>query len=655
MSTSNTYGHHALSGDSFIRLLILKAATSTEAELHCELVEVDQPVAAEYEALSYVWGKDEFPNVLHLPTGYLMITDNLASALRRLRLTDKSRTLWVDAVCINQSNNAEKERQVAQMANIYQNATNVVAWLGETTGTSFDKDAIINLSEHAQEISLRSPTNENREVLRKWFYGNSERGKWTMDVSNIVKGANFPSIYESAWFTRMWIVQEALLASHLTLYFASDTLDWVDFEKVMILIHTVNATIKLPIPSQNSFIKYAWSLVEVRNHWRRLSEGNLNQASEVAYYMNQLRRRSCKDDRDRVFALRGLLRDESNLIIQPDYSKSVSQIYTELTRSQLTLGNIGVLYDAGLWKRKSFHMPNLESEHSNQTSWLEYLPTWVPDYRHGTAFMELDPHFGSHFGLDPRVPLKLDMSKEPYRLTSQATLLDIVTFVQPALFMHDPSLRANDIAMFFMCRQFFRDLKRIVDTSFSNRSYPTDEDPTTAFAWALVGGGTDEAYNKDFNLRNPNERPDPLSLWNIYEKCCLEENGEVHHAMQREADMTGDRRTIRGVGIEFYSKGSQDSGTAWTYHYHLLAIFRRHWFFMSDDGYMGLVPRNDYSNSETHVLAFIDGANVPFVLRDLGDSASDCLLIGPCYIHGLMDSEAVKRNSAFSEGTIQII
>ena len=654
MSTASTHRYSALSGDSFIRLLVLKPDTSTRADIHCKLIEVDQPVAAEYEALSYVWGKDEFPNVLHLPSGYLMITDNLASALRRLRFTDKSRTLWVDAVCINQSDNTAKERQIAQMASIYQNAASVVAWLGEKTGTSFDKDAIIKLSEHAQEISLRSPTNENREVLRKWHYGNSERAKWTMSVSSVVEDANFPSIYESAWFTRMWIVQEALLASRLTLCFAVDMLDWADFERVMILIHTVNAAIKLPIPSQNSFIKYAWSLVEVRNHWRRLSDRNLNQVSEVAYYMNQLRRRSCKDDRDRVFALRGLLRDESNLVIQPDYSKSVSQVYTELTRSQLNLGNIGALYDAGLCKRKFFHMPDLRSEHSSQASCLEYLPTWVPDYRHGTSFMELDIHFGSYFGLDPRVPLKLDLSKEPYRLSSQATLLDIVTFVQPALFMHDQSLRVNDIAMFFRCRQFYKDLKRIVDSSFRNQSYPTNEDPTTAFAYALVGGGTDEAYDKNFNLGNTDELPNPLSLWNIYEKCCLEENGEVYQAMQREAEMTGDRRTIMGVGLDFYRGGSRESGTAWTYHHHLLSIFRRHWFFISNDGYIGLVPRNTYTSS-ANVLAFIDGANVPFVLRDLGDSASDYLVIGPCYIHGLMDSEAVKRNTAFSGGTIQII
>ena len=57
----------------------------------------------------------------------------------------------------------------------------------------------------------------------------------------------------------------------------------------------------------------------------------------------------------------------------------------------------------------------------------------------------------------------------------------------------------------------------------------------------------------------------------------------------------------------------------------------------------------------TDVLAFIDGANGPFVLRDSSDETSDFLLMGPCYIHGLMDGEAVKQNAAFEGGAVRII
>lgn len=655
MHLGDTYQFQDICEDGFIRLLDLKPATSADADIHCELIKSDRRLAVEYEALSYVWGKGEFSNTLHLPGGCLMITDNLASALRRLRLSDKSRIFWADAVCINQSDDAEKGRQVAQMASIYKDATKVVAWLGEESGTSLDKDAILSLSQHAQEIGLQSPTDENRKIIRKWVYGNSERVDWMMHVSSAAEHANFPLVYESAWFTRMWIVQEALLASHLTLYFGVNMLDWVDFERVMILLHTVNAAIRLPIPSRDSFFKHAWSLIEVRDHWHRSSQGNPNQALEVAFYMSQLRRRSCKDGRDRVFALKGLLRDRSNLIIQPDYSKTVVQVYTELTRSQLGLGNIGVLYEAGLWKRRSFYMPDLRPEHSSHAFWSEYLPTWVPDYRNEENFMELDIKFGSYFGTDLKVPLKLDLSKEPHRLTFQATLIDIISFIQPARFVHDQAFRANDIAMFFICREFFMDLKRVIDSRFGDGQYPTNEDPITAFAYALVGGGTDEAYEKSFRLRDTDERPDPLSLWKLYEESCLKEDGEIYQAMQREVGMTANRRTLRGVGVDFYSELSAESGKAWSYSQHLVSIFRRHWFFISDDGYIGLAPRTTQSEGETDVLAFIDGANVPFVLRDVGEDTSDYVLVGPCYIHGLMDGEAVKRNEAFSAGTVQII
>lgn len=654
-SSASTYQYKALSENSFFRLLDLKPATSVDADLYCELIESDRSLAPEYEALSYVWGKEEFPNSLNLSGGCLMITDNLALALRRLRLAHKSRLLWVDAVCINQSDGAEKGRQVAQMASTYKNAARVVAWLGEDSGRFFDKDAIISLSQQAKEIGLQSSQDDNRDIIRKWVYGNSQRVTWALNVTSAVEDAKFPSIYESAWFTRMWIVQEAILADRLTLYFGPAQLDWDDFQRVMVLIHGVNAAFRLPIPSREFFIKQAWSLIEVRDHWYQPSPGRLNQASEIKYYMHQLRRRSCKDDRDRVFALKGLLRDESTFDIQPDYSKSAVQVYTDMARSQLNLGNISVLYDAGLWKRKFFHIPDSRSEDSNESLWSEYLPTWAPDYRSNSTFMELDAYFGTYFGSDPSVSLKLDLSKESYRLVSQATLIDIIVFTQPASFVHDQAFRANDIAMFFMCCQFCKDLKRVFDSRFESAPYPTQEDPTTAFAYALIGGGTDEAYKNSFILNHTAEPPNPLSLWKTYEKCCLEENGEVHQAMRKEAEMTGNRKTLRGIGSEFYSEAGAESSMAWNYHQHLVSIFRRHSFFISDDGYAGLAPWNTQAKDLTDVLAFIDGANVPFVLRDLGEDVLDYVLVGPCYIYGLMDGEMVKQNKAFSAGTIQII
>jgi hypothetical protein len=59
------------------------------------------------------------------------ITSNLMSDLLRLRLRDEPRLLWIDAVCINQTDNVEKTKQIRLMRKIYESAVRVLVRLGE--------------------------------------------------------------------------------------------------------------------------------------------------------------------------------------------------------------------------------------------------------------------------------------------------------------------------------------------------------------------------------------------------------------------------------------------------------------------------------------------------------------------------------------------
>lgn len=61
-----------------------------------------QPV---FEALSYTWGRS--PERTHITLNAIPgfpVTLNLAAALRRLRLRDRPRQLWIDAISIDQTN-----------------------------------------------------------------------------------------------------------------------------------------------------------------------------------------------------------------------------------------------------------------------------------------------------------------------------------------------------------------------------------------------------------------------------------------------------------------------------------------------------------------------------------------------------------------------
>jgi hypothetical protein len=92
------------------------------------LASFDQEV--NYEALSYAWG-DVTPVMAILLEGQsVLITKNLHSALSDLRYKDKEHTLWTDALCINQSDLAERTHQVSLMSSVYGRAAIVVIWLG---------------------------------------------------------------------------------------------------------------------------------------------------------------------------------------------------------------------------------------------------------------------------------------------------------------------------------------------------------------------------------------------------------------------------------------------------------------------------------------------------------------------------------------------
>lgn len=95
---------------------------------------LDDPVP--YSALSYRWGADPPHIPVALSTGNINITTNGYAALVELYKQGREVNVWIDAICINQSNKAEKAVQVAMMDQVYSRANKVIVWLGEA-----DEDA----------------------------------------------------------------------------------------------------------------------------------------------------------------------------------------------------------------------------------------------------------------------------------------------------------------------------------------------------------------------------------------------------------------------------------------------------------------------------------------------------------------------------------
>ncbi|KAK5661068.1 hypothetical protein OQA88_10958 [Cercophora sp. LCS_1] len=129
-SGKSMYRYKPLRERHFIRLLVLDPAASADAPLTCRIIQC--PRAAEfpaYSAISYVWGKQDFPAVLEIwsnrdadGSSYLSITQNVDMVLRRFRFRGVEQYLRIDAVCLNQHDDLEKAQPIPIMGSICEQA-----------------------------------------------------------------------------------------------------------------------------------------------------------------------------------------------------------------------------------------------------------------------------------------------------------------------------------------------------------------------------------------------------------------------------------------------------------------------------------------------------------------------------------------------------
>lgn len=181
------YVYESLLSDH-IRVLELLPGGERDALQGClRSVRLDSEI--EYEAISYVWGSDAKTHLIWTTSGTIAITQSLHLALTRVRFEAKPRSLWADAVCINQADNIEKSGQVRLMYQIFSRASHVLAYLGEEHDNSQDIPNILRY------INIISKDMSNKELT---FYDATRSSKH--DLRPLV------AFLQRPWFARIWVV-----------------------------------------------------------------------------------------------------------------------------------------------------------------------------------------------------------------------------------------------------------------------------------------------------------------------------------------------------------------------------------------------------------------------------------------------------------------
>ncbi|KAH7411594.1 heterokaryon incompatibility protein-domain-containing protein [Phaeosphaeria sp. MPI-PUGE-AT-0046c] len=329
----------------YIRLLDIQPSKDKSAPISCTLTHASIDSGPVYEALSYTWGWPT-PKVTILLDGQDFETlQNLAAALHRLRRYRKARTFWVDALCINQADNKEKSTQLALMNRIYNNATQVVVWLGEPDDDN--RSAMVSLA--TKNFSITNNVRiwraqRKNGVQRAWRAGTNalltgevDRGIGALE-SEIGQVAQ---LLDRPWWRRVWIVQEVVLARKVVVMCGSDEVPWENI-KARLRADTVfglnsNSGQSKPLRAHNGTIvdgTFKWPdsehdiLDKMRKAWGRGSW-------HLSFYdlLFQFRRLQCTKPDDRVYAFLGLVTAEESAGISVDYDLSLSQLYSLTARS----------------------------------------------------------------------------------------------------------------------------------------------------------------------------------------------------------------------------------------------------------------------------------------------------------------------------------
>jgi hypothetical protein len=308
-----------------------------------------------YEALSYVWGDKSFIQPIRVNSKIFFVTAELCFALRHLRNEVSERTIWVDAICINQQDQQERSAQVQKMGFIYQHAKQVVVWLGDPHLPGIEY-AFKNLQylESTRGTDFYAMSHAERYRVWKRIFGLeplAERG--TAAYMNELAYSAIEDLLNSTWWRRVWVVQEVALASKVVFQCSSHAVSWEDLHAATQRLefkfwpqwpNTLPSWNNRPIPANRLMVDGFLSWREVTCEYTLI---------ELAH---QFRGRHASDPRDKLYGLLGLVTCQADKEILPDYTKPAHLIYIETCKRHITLyHNIFILSLAeykGTYERK---------------------------------------------------------------------------------------------------------------------------------------------------------------------------------------------------------------------------------------------------------------------------------------------------------------
>ncbi|KAL8321746.1 hypothetical protein RB597_007844 [Gaeumannomyces tritici] len=629
---------------------------------------VDLEKSPPYDAISYHWGTSEERRRLTVldetdassTPKWLEVFKPTYDVLYSLSSPWKTRIIWIDAVCIDQSqhtSNTEKGPQVMLMREIYGKASRVIVYLGNSILAPAAHSLIHDL------LLMRSAGCSGSELYQVVSRGEGMSVRWVALIQ----------LLSQPWFMRVWVIQEVAAASLNSprIWYGGRLYDWVslldafglleDFEMTGFL-HTIHqgrvAFSHLLSMRSMDDVRKGTFLVDL-NRW---SKGLMENPAPLLYLLESSMAHQASDARDKVFALLGLMGEGPPPTLTPDYSSETTaeSVYIKTAEYLLTDERpLAFLQLAGV---------GVSRRHRALPSWV---PDWVDSPDRGASMSSTLWHkshvryyYQATGSAGPVFSVKRVGDREALALL--CTRLDTLTRLSA---VHTPATEDDKFILsapntyidprdMLHAHRWHKETLAMVIGSHAPDPYPggrqapwpapspsttpkeADSDkpsglgsapsqPLREVFWRVLTG--------DLNMRWM-MRPAPMSRQDDYDNW-------VSFMAEMAGYLAADSRDTHVPVHDAAFWGRHDAGLPFANAMASCAVGRR--VCVTAAGRLGCVAPLCQVGDE---VVLIHGAPTPFVIRkapaETGADGNLYELVGPCYMHGVMDGEASGARGA---------
>ncbi|OBT67383.1 hypothetical protein VE03_03077 [Pseudogymnoascus sp. 23342-1-I1] len=615
-----------------IRLLKLLKSDSFDSPIRGRLVHTTLDDHEPYETMSYVWGIPKFTQTIELESQAFRVTPHLENALRHLRLPSKDRTMWIDAVCINQSDDVERGEQVMLMKQIYESCTGNLVWLhpvvpvlsiaseGENQDEAVDEEQDqpqmekeLALMEEGMELFTAIYTRDIKslEPMRRkrgeedfWSTTSDKPGDdvWFLDFKQV--WALRKLFKSSSLWSRIWVMQELAYAPRISLVLPKQTLDWDMIDSFLGDAEYADAFhMEWGHGTVGPMAGTTFSKVKTIQNQRAMTQAG--RQSSLMDVLARFKGSGSTDPRDKIYGLLGLTSQSRD--IKVDYRKSVSEVYTEVTTVEINgSANLDIITQNPFQRDKNPYSGHESSQR------LPGLPSWVPDF----SCNEYDDYSSQYSSI-------LFAQRGIYSAGNAECKVPCEVLPSHTLRLHGTVIGRVGPMLF----------NEWVHSDPYNNAEPD---------WRLRNLHTyKKLYLSDDVLESPatyiNGEPESQAFWRTLAGDCVAYPIERLNEKQVAAD---DKRFWRHMGepltgesrwYSFY--GDLDSGK-------MMDKMFIQWMFTKSDTGLFLMVRE--GTREGDIIVVVDGGKVPLLLREVDGAKGEYIIVNAVYVHGFMDGEARK-------------